>query len=408
MINKFGETALHKAARTDNLQMVNVLLELGADPNVMGRDGKARHVATSEVVAQRLRSSTPTGLTGASPHVVDVDKLLAEDEDEDDSDDVQFMIPGVRKIIEGVHGASPDSELVHFKLRRAMKKSGIGSVPSLSDEQLFTQHEVRRKQSIASGNIPSEGSASLSGELSSPSESSGVQIEISLPSGVAPKPGSLSYLFEPYRGIFGKPHHNYVCRTFGSQQGPQTVIATVLASPEGHVYPGLMRWSNGYSSFTLSADEIKSEEKVETFSLVCSCWLLLKKMRKDLPEAIRCALERGLLSADDLLSSVVSPSTLRKPTLTPKTRRISIMIKHPVQQWRLADEVALKTELLALELKLGLPRQISVGVIMFQPGQDEAQAAASSIMSKPLELFMASIAAPTEVRKREKKNCTLR
>lgn len=87
--------------------------------------------------------------------VIDVDKILDEDsdgdggngnDDDDDSDDVQFMIPGVRKIINSSHGASPDSELVHFKLRRAMEKSGIGSMPTLSDEQLFKQHEVERKR----------------------------------------------------------------------------------------------------------------------------------------------------------------------------------------------------------------------------------------------------------------------
>lgn len=122
--------------------------------------------------------------------------------------------------------------------------------------------QVRRKQSLASGTLsssPHEGQAS---ELATPSEASGVQIEISLPSGMSPKPSGLNYLFEPYRGIFGKPHHNFVSRTFGSPSGPQTVIATILASPEGNAYPGLIRWSNGYSAFSLPADEVKTDDKV--------------------------------------------------------------------------------------------------------------------------------------------------
>ncbi len=387
--NKFGETALHKAARTDNLALVNLLLELGADVNAMGQHGKPRHVAGSEAVAQRLRSTTP------SQRVVDVDKLLQSEsaDDDDSSDDVQFMNPGVRKIIEGgvVHGTSPaeSAELVHFKLRRAMEKSGSGmlrGVASVSDEQLFNQHEVIRKQSLASGGLSPPKDDSFGrpvddkSELAAPSDASGVQIEMTLASGMTPKPGHLTYLFEPYRGIFGRPHYNYVCHSFNTQSGPQTVIATVLAGAEGNAHPGLLRWSAGYSAFSLPVDDIKAEEK-------------------DLAESIRLVLERSLLGAEDLAAlanNVVSPSTLRKPITTPKTKRLSIMIKHVAQTWRLHDEQPLKTELLALELKLGLPRQISIGVILLQPGQNEAAGAANNVLSKAAEAFMSSIAAPSD------------
>lgn len=280
--NKFGETPLHKAARTDNLPLVELLLELGADANAMGRDGKPRHVAASEATARRLRASTPgagsasgSAVPAASPqYMVDVDKLLDEEEreekndndEDDDDDDVVFLVPGVRKIIEGVHGASPDSELVHFKLRRAMQKSPhtmLGGVEHLSDEQLFKQHEVIRKKSIASGSLelaPSDkGDA---GELALPREEAGVQIEMTLASGMAPKPAPVNYLFEPYRGIFGKPHFNYVSRTFNTGGGAETVVATVLASTEGAGgYPGLLRWSNGYSAFALQNDDVKATER---------------------------------------------------------------------------------------------------------------------------------------------------
>ncbi len=44
---------------------------------MMGREGKARHVAGSEIVADRLRSNTPSSL---NVNVLDVDKMLGKRE----------------------------------------------------------------------------------------------------------------------------------------------------------------------------------------------------------------------------------------------------------------------------------------------------------------------------------------
>lgn len=110
-------------------------------------------------------------------------------------------------------------------------------------------------------------------------------------------------------------------------------------------------------------------------------------------------LERSLLGADDLAAQIVSPSSLRKPATTPKTRRMSLLVKPEAQKWRLADEAPLKTELLALELRLSLPRQIAIGVLAVHPGQDEAAASRNPALSKAAEAFLAAIAAPTEVTK---------
>ncbi len=95
--------------------------------------------------------------------------------------------------------------------------------------------------------------------------------------------------------------------------------------------------------------------------------------------------------------------------LSPKAHRMSMLTllkpgkksgaapDRDLNVWSLVDNEALKYELLALELKLNLPKTLCVGVILVQPGQDEA-AAMSNSMSKELEAFLACISAPVETR----------
>ena len=427
--NKFGETALHKAARTDNLAMVELLLQLGADSEVMGREGKPRHVAQSPAVAERLRGDKdkrgePPRTQPRTPvTVVDVDALNAEEDEEvdneEDDEDVEILIPGVRRIIAS-HGTSPNSELVHFKLRRRMEKespSSLHHLTSVSDEQLAVQHEVMRKKSLASASFEALPVAERGAELAPPDAAAGVVIELTLASGSAVRPGAVTHLFEPYRGMFGRQHHTFVSRLFGSA-GPGSLpipaIASVAAVAEGGVHSVLLRSPGGYASFQLLADEVQHCREE------AGC---------KLEEALRQVLERVLQCTEDLAAAgggggVVSPTMQRRPTAaaaaaagptTPKTQRVSVIrnLKNSLRGeggagnsgsscgggsglWQLADSQSLKMELLALELKLGLPKALAVGVVLVQPGQDEATAMASNAMSKAAELFLASIATPTE------------
>ncbi len=407
--NNFGETALHKAARTDSLEMVNLLLQLGADRKAMGRDGKPRHVAQSEAVAQRLRSATaklraspppplqPRSKPGTPVNVVDVDAFSDEEEEDEEDDDVEFLIPGVRKIIEA-HGTSPNSDLVHFKLKRAMEKASPTFAPgshftTVSDEQLAVQHDIIRKKSLATSSLEMASPQGRRTELGPCDPSSGVAVEMTLAGGSLPKAGGVSYLFEPYRAMFGRTHFSFICRLFGSGapgSPPITAIASVAASADGPSHQVLVRTPNGYTSHSVAADEARQEMQD------ASC---------KLEDAIRSVLERNVQCADDLLSGgVVSPSSMRKPTTTPKTQRMSVIrnLKNSLRGdtssglWQLVEAQSLKMELLAVELKLGLPKTLTVGVVVIQPDQDEAAAMAANPMSKAAEQFLASIATPTE------------
>jgi hypothetical protein len=407
--NKFGETALHKAARTDNLTMVELLLSLGADCDVMGREGKPRHVAASPAVAERLKRREKGGDSQSRTPVtvVDVDALGAEeDKDQSDDDDVEILIPGVRKII-ATHGASPDAELVHFKLKRRMEKeapSSFQQLTSVSDEQLAVQHEVMRKKSLAS-NGSLEAVHAASSELAAPDASAGVAIEMTLASGSPPRVGQVTHLFEPYRSMFGKSHYTFVSRLFGSSgpgSAPLPAVASVVAAPENGAHTVLLRSPAGYASFQLLADEVQHCREENS-----NC---------KLEEALRQVLERVLQCADDLEGGggggVVSPTQRRltmSTPVTPKTQRVSVIrnLKNSLRGvdtggggisglWQLADSQALKMELLAVELKLGLPKTLTVGVVLVQPGQDEGTAMANNPMSKTAEQFMSSIATPTE------------
>lgn len=68
----------------------------------------------------------------------------------------------------------------------------------------------------------------------------------------------------------------------------------------------------------------------------------------------------------------------------------------PKDVWLLCEEAALPMELLALEVKLSLPKTLSVGVVLVRPGDADEAAAMQNVLSKELEVFLALISTPVE------------
>lgn len=421
--NKFGETALHKAARTDNATVVKLLLDRGADINIMGREGKARHVAHSDSVIALLRGRKDSGMDspysrsyGESPVAESIllkgppKKSLpsipvedqASDAEESQTPVVEPLSDGVRKLLSSEANSS-NSDLVHFKLKRALERSAspfMGGAAPVSEEQLASLHDRLRKNSVVYSSSPSSSSDIAVGEIEIPDQSSGVVVEINLAGGNVVKPAEIRYLFEPYRAMFGQRHFNFVFKQFSSPNGAITAIISVPATAEGNTYVGLLRTNQGYCLFNISAEEVRME---------------MQEGKLPQQEAIRQVLDRSCLSFEDLGDDFMSPrtrTTTSAPTLAapaaaskPRSKttggnRLTVLLKSSLRHselitWTYCEDQALSMELLALELKLGLPKTLCVGVVLVKPDQDEATAMTNG-MSKELELFLSRIAAPVE------------
>ena len=416
--NQFQETPLHKAARTDNEEMVALLLSLNASIDIIGRDGKPKHVTQNAAILKMLRQAkSKSGMIKSKPMAVsNSDRLRKQSlgiEGDPESDSYASELDGMsvtpssvgddvigrlilRTSSPAVGSSSPTSEQVHFKLRRAMQKSS-GAAFSLSfgergvsEEVLRTRHELFRQ--TAEFAVTPRTRMSV---LADPIPESGVVVETALARGSLIGSASITYEFEAFRQMYGKKHLNYICRDFGSHSGPINVVISVLSTVEDGHFPGLLRYSNGYAFYNIPESKVRNLMKQETLL--------------PLHEAIRVYLEQNAFSTDACVNVAMpnkaaallkEPAKLQRESSAGKQSRGSVLfpsLRKPVLEklWHQVDDVALDMELLALELRLGLAKTLSVGVVRMLPGQTESEAQENP-MSSAFESFLAELGNPIE------------
>ena len=418
--NSFNETALHKAARVDRDGTVQELLNLGADRKIRGRQGKARHVASSAVVKALLKAPKPLPKKPLPAKPVAISRTgsltqVEDDGDEDDDDDDEERRNREFEKLQRKLGESPSVEVTRFELLRVARKTSkfIGGESRAGSPLDDERHEYLHHLSQYGGEtetkaVPAVEESLLEGFLSPPAAGSGIQIESRLKHGLKADIVPTTYLFEPYRALFSARHFNYTLRNFETPSGARaSVVMTVPAVPEiAGYYQALLRTRIGYVPWRLPVMEV---EKIQSGNpaAVLSEWI---RMALDLhctcyddvfnPQHVnsavimaqaRIAYAEGAMGDD---SSQVQPK--RSGTILGSLRK-SIMSNSSAvtPSWNFEDGPGMCMELMQLEVKLGLPRTLAVGVVAVRPNQDEAEAMANPL-SKELEQFLGSIASPID------------
>lgn len=370
--NAWSETPLHKAARVGDVALARALLQLGADPQAEGREGKPRHVATTEDMRELLRPPAPPvpplptapARASSSPVGSDVESDIYLEQELDVGSGLRF-------------GVSPEAHAVSSKLKRQLLR---GSSPYLHGHSSADVHSSEGSPAVGSPVLPPLGSAAPE-----------VEVELHLAGGSLVRAAEIDYLFEPYRALFSKRHWNYVTQALEGA-GTGCAIASVPAVAQGAHYPALLRTWRGYSTLLLPAAEVQHEcDAIKGGTQADGVRALLARVVWDADAG--CARLSDALLGDE--AALLSPrsrgsvlSLIKSPRGGPASAR---------RGWRLVEDTALNYELLALELKLGLPKTLSVGVVLVHPDQDEA-AAMGNAMSKELELFLRSVSSPVETK----------